>query len=474
VLTQLPNIVEHVALYLAAARLGFIVSPLSMLARQHDLAYAFELLRPRAVVTCARFKELDHAALAREVVRDAAVPVLAFGERSFDTRVARVSGSKGRAAGRIDPDDVYTICWTSGTEAAPKAVPRSQNQWLAIGHAHYEGAGIVKGERLLNPFPLVNMASLGGCFTSWLANGGTLVLHHPFDLRVFLAQIAQERIGYTVAPPAVLTMLLKDEALAGRADLSSLRAIGSGSAPLSEWMIRSYRDRYGIEVVNIFGSNEGVALVSGPADVPDPAHRARFFPRYGRADIPWAARISRMLETRVLDPSSGEEITEPGRPGELAVRGPTVFSGYIGPAELTKNAFTREGFYRTGDLFEIAGAAEEARFYRYIGRLRQVIVRGGAKISPEELDHLLAGHPELLEAAVVGYPDEILGERVCAVIVPKAGSAPTLDSICAYLQSQGTAVYKLPERVAFAERLPRNALGKVLRNELATLAQGAA
>lgn len=471
VVTQLPNVVEHVALYLAAARRGFIVSPLPMLARAHELRLAVGLTRPRAIVTCARFKQFDHLGLARDVARDSGVPVLALGD-ALESRLEAVRPfAEAETPPRVDPDDVYTICWTSGTEGLPKAVPRSQNQWLAIAHAHYEGAGIREGERLLNPFPLVNMAALGGCFTSWLLNGGTLVLHHPFDLRVFLTQIATERIGYTVAPPAILNMLLKDEALAKQADLSSLRGIGSGSAPLSEWMIRGYRERYGIDIVNLFGSNEGVSLVSGPADVPDPAHRALYFPRYGRREIEWNASVSGMIETRLLDPATGAEITSPGEPGELVVRGPTVFSGYLGPAELTSAAFTADGFYRTGDLFEIAG--EGARFYRFVGRLKQLIVRGGAKISPEELDHLLAGHPQLVEAATVGSPDEVLGERVCAVVVPKPGAAVTLETVCAFLTAQGTAVYKLPERLHVVERLPRNAMGKVLRGELATLVRAA-
>ena len=146
----------------------------------------------------------------------------------------------------VSADDIATICWTSGTEGMPKGVPRSHNHWLAISHAHFEGAGIRHGDILLNPFPLINMAALGGCFMSWLHAAGTLVLHHPLDLPVYLQQIARERPNYAIAPPAVLNMLLKDERLLAQTDLTSLRSIGSGSAPLDPLMIRGFRDRFEI------------------------------------------------------------------------------------------------------------------------------------------------------------------------------------------------------------------------------------
>ncbi|MCS6946756.1 MAG: fatty acid--CoA ligase family protein, partial [Steroidobacteraceae bacterium] len=404
------------------------------------------------------------------------VPLLVIGNAVPDGAMRLAPADARRdsgAVGRPDADDVYTVCWTSGTEGVPKAVPRSHNEWIAISWAHLEAAAIGPDDRLLNPFPLINMASIGGCFTSWLHAACTLHLHHPLDLTVFLQQIATERITYTVAPPAVLTMILKDERLAAAADLSSVRCIGSGSAPLSEWMIAEYRDRFGIEIVNLFGSNEGVSLVTGPQEAADPGQRARYFPRFGRPEFSWTARVAQMIETRLIDPSSGAEITVPGLPGELIVRGPTVFSGYIGPPEQTRAAFTEDGFYRTGDLFEIAGDGAEAKFYRYVGRAKQIIARGGMKISPDELDHLLAGHPGIVEAATVGVPDEIMGERVCVVVVPKPGVEVTLSSVAAHLEERGAARYKFPERLVIAERLPRNAMGKVVRGELAALARAA-
>jgi non-ribosomal peptide synthetase component E (peptide arylation enzyme) len=176
------------------------------------------------------------------------------------------------------------------------------------------------------------------------------------------------------------------------------------------------------------------------------------------------------METRIVDPETGEEILEPGRPGELLVRGATVFDGYFKAPELTAAAFTPDGFFRTGDLFEIAADEQGPRYYRFAGRYRQIIVRGGVKISPEELDDMLLGCPGLLEGAVVGYPDDVMGERVCAVVVPRPGAGITLEQIAAHFEARGAAVFKRPERLRVVTQLPRNPVGKVVRAELLRIA----
>jgi cyclohexanecarboxylate-CoA ligase len=256
-------------------------------------------------------------------------------------------------------------------------------------------------------------------------------------------------------------------------DLSCLRCIGSGSAPLPPVMIRGYAERYGIEIVNMFGSNEGVSLCCGAREAPEPEQRARLFPRFGRPELEWPQRIARMIETRVIDPDDGAEILAPGRQGELQIRGPTVFDGYVGAPELNATAFTPDGWFRTGDLFEI-DAAGDGRYYRFVGRLRTLIIRGGVKIAPDELDAVLAEHPDVAEGTAVGYPDPVLGERVCAVVVPKPGREVTVESLQKYFRERGLAVFKWPERVRAVERLPRNPVGKVVRAAVAELAASGA
>ncbi len=477
--TQLPNVVDYVAVYLAASRLGLVLSPVPMQYRRAELEPILRLTGARALLTVSRFKDAEPAAFA--VTLEPAVQVLVLGNEAPEgarplgvERQAGGGATHARAAAleqaaAVAADDVLTICWTSGTEGAPKGVPRSHNHWLAISWAHFEAAQLRDGDRLLNPFPLVNMAAIGGCLTSWLHAAGTLVLHHPFELPVYLQQVAAERPEYAIAPPAVLMLLLQNEALLGGVDLGCLRCIGSGSAPLAPAMIKAYRERHGIEIVNLFGSNEGVSLGSGPGEVPDPERRARYFPRFGRPEIAWPQRIARMIETRLVDPDEGNEILEAGRPGEMQIRGPTVFDGYLGNEAANAAAFTGDGWFRTGDLFEIAEPGDP-RFYRFVGRLKQLIVRGGMKISPDELDAVLAEHPAVAEAAAVGVPDEVLGERICAVAVLRPGKGLTLEELKQHFGARGLAKFKWPEQLRLVAQLPRNPVGKVIRAEVARLA----
>jgi acyl-CoA synthetase (AMP-forming)/AMP-acid ligase II len=490
-ITQLPNIAEYPAIYVAALRLGIVVSPVPMQFRRHELEQIVRLTGAKALLTIDQLKGTDHIGTALQLSKDLSsegitLAILSLrsattaetapaGASSFDAAplddlaLDQLQTAIGRAA--VDADDIATICWTSGTEGTPKGVPRSHNHWYAISFAHLRGAGIKPGEVLLNPFPLINMAALGGCFMSWMHNGGTLVLHHPLDLPTYLKQIAIERPQYAIAPPALLNMLLKNEALLATVDLSSLRCIGSGSAPLDPEMIAGYRDRFGIEICNNFGSNEGVSLISNAENASDPVHRARWFPRFGRDEIEWVPPPPVHIRTRIIEPDSGEEILATGKPGELQITGPTVFDGYFRAPQITAQSFTTDGWFRTGDLFELCGDGDDLRFYRFVGRLKQIIVRGGVKIAPEELDNLLSQMPTVLEGAVASYADPIMGERICAVVVPRPGAEVTLESICEQFKLAELAMFKFPERLRIVAQLPRNSVGKVLRGELTRIAE---
>lgn len=472
---QLPNIVDTVILALAASRIGLIISPVVMPYRRHELGYVVDAVRPRAIVTLSTFAGFDHAAMALDIAdgRDCQVLVLGgkapAGAVDFDARIAGADpayAARYHDAEPMRPAEVFTIFWTSGTEARPKGVPRDQNQWIVNGQMVAEAADIRDGEVLLNPFPLVNIGSFG-LVTPWLMKQGTLVLHHPFDLQLFLRQIVEERVNYTIAAPAILTALLKAPGLLDSMDLSSLRAIGSGSAPLSPFMIQGFAERYGIEVCNIYGSNEGASLFSDARSMPDHIERARYFPRMGVEGIDWPDSISNaMISTRLVDLETERDITEPGKPGELRFQGAATFGGYWENEETTANAFDAQGYYRTGDLFELAGDGPVPRFYRFVGRCKEIIVRGGVNISPAEIDDLLTAHPEIREAAVVGIPDDRLGERMCAAIVPDDGAEISLPAVAEWLEGQGLARFKLPEQMVTLGALPRNAMNKVSRREL--------
>lgn len=484
ILVQVPNCIEQFAIYLACARLGVVVTPAPVQYREHELGHIIRKTRACAAITFSQIGKGDsrYAAADMFVRLQAVYPslrcVLAWGDAvpagcmDLNASMAEPLGAAARArvdeaerSANVTANDVFTICWTSGTEATPKGVPRSHNEWLVIAPSIIEAGQLRPHSRLLNPFPLVNMAGISTAFATWLVLGGTVVQHQPFTLPVFLDQLRAEAIDYTVAPPPVLNTLLQNDALVEGIDFRRLSRIGSGSAPLSEWMVRTFRDRYGVEIINYFGSNEGAALSGNDVDIPDPALRAMYFPRAGVEGYHWHVSTARKIKTRLVDEVTGEEIREPGRPGELRFLGPTIFSAYYESPELTAHAFDDQGYYKTGDLFEIAGERKE--FYRYVGRSKDLVIRGGMNISSEELEALLSGHPRVREVAVVAVPDALMGEKVCACVVPTEGQRIELTDLVGFLRDEKhVAVYKLPEYLLTLPELPRNPVGKVLKRDL--------
>ena len=476
VATQLPNLVEGVMAFLACARMGAILSPVAMAYRGHELRQILSIVAPKAYLTVGAFHGYDHVALLLELkaegLTDSAVVSLGdapAGAHALERLMNAAPATPYATPADLDAAEALTICWTSGTEAMPKGVPRHHDHWVVNGEALVEAAGLRPGDTILNPFPLINIAAIGGMVMTWLLCQGRLVQHHPFDLPIFLAQMQDEAVAYTVAPPAVLNMLLQNETLLSAADLSRLRCLGSGSAPLSPWMVKGWQERHGVTVMNVFGSNEGTSLFSTGEAIPDPEQRARFFPRFGAEGVSWPALFPQKIRTRLVDPETEAEITAPGAEGELRIAGAMTFDGYFKAAELSRQAFDAQGFFRTGDLFEIAPEAG-GRYYRFVGRRKEIIIRGGLNISPAELDVLIESHPKVREAGCAAYPDERLGERVCAVVALRPDQELTLEELNAHLRESDIAVYKLPEKLRIIDALPRNALGKVVRRDLAGVA----
>lgn len=471
---QLPNCADLAVSYVALSSIGAIATPFPMQYREYELTQMCELAGATAFVGATEFQGTP---LDERLAALAALPsvhtVLTFGPRAVADHVdltAALAAPVDRAPldrleVDLDPNDAVTICWTSGTEATPKGVPRCANDWEPMGLTSVDAMGLTGQDVVLNPFPMVNMAGIGGMLVPWLLTGATLVLHHPFDARVFFGQIREEQVSYTVVPPALLVRAL-DLPFMTPEGMRSLRHIGSGSAPLPPPMIRAYRERFGIDIVNCFGSNEGLNLVGDPETVPDPEHRSHLFPRFGSPDHSWSNRGPRGYETRLVDPGSGAEIAEEGLPGELLVKGPGVIAGYL-PGTTSSDPFTEDGFYRSGDLFMyVADADGDLRYLQYVDRAKDMIVRGGMNISPAELETLLAGHEDVEEVAVVGVPDPALGERTRAVVVPRAGAEVTLSSLVDFLRERHIASYKLPESLLVVDELPRNPVGKVLKRSL--------
>lgn len=479
VIIQLPNVVESLITLFAASRIGATPSLLPMQGRAYEITHALELTDAKAVVTVSRFHNFDHMGMIKEIQQkhssleniiivgpDAPEGSLSFEYMLTDEAENNPQGSpESMKTEQSGPNEIFTLCWTSGTEAEPKGVPRTHNQWISIARVVVEGAELFPGAQIHGTFPVINMAGMGGLLIPWILTGGKFVLHHPFDLESFFSQIIKEDIYYTLMPPALLDTLAKSNKVEVLKQ-SNLSVVASGSVPLSPWMVKFFHDECNIGIVNFFASNEGVAMFSTPRIFPIPEERATYFPRFGgegvKFDMP--EKVTGGMKSRLVEPETGEVIDERGRVGELGFAGPTMFPGYWKRPGLTEKSFDQDGFYLSGDLFSIEGDNKEK--YLFHGRLKDLIIRGGFNISPDELEKIISGYPKIQEVGVVGYPDERLGQRVGVAVVPVKGEEVTLEMIRQYLEEKGVAKYKWPEKLLVKESLPRNPVQKVLRREI--------
>lgn len=460
IILQLPNTWELAMLYLAIARAGGLASPVPMQWRLKELEYIAKLTGARAVITVEEFKGFSHRALGEDLRARLSnlehiwmLPEI----REF----ARIQPDPAVLdAITVDANDIFTLCWTSGTEAEPKGCPLSHNNWLYQSHIGIKASDIRPGDVQFTAGPLVNMASIGTTYVPWLVLGGTYVLHHPFDPQLFMQQMITEKVNYTLLVPAVANLIAKHPQV-DYFDLSAVRSITLGSAPPSLFTIQEFKRRWGIEIGNIWGQNEGTAIISGSLDVPDIAMRVDHLPQFGKAGIRWATDVSG-LSTKIVDPETGQILTEVGAVGELAYKGPNVMAGYFRRPDLTAKAFDDEGYFYTGDLFQI----KDGNCIGFFDRKKDIIIRGGYNISAQEVENTLLAHPKIADVAAVGMPDDVLGERTCVYVVPKPEQEVSLEELKSFMKEQGVAVYKLPERLEIVDEIPRNPVGKILKSVL--------
>jgi len=306
------------------------------------------------------------------------------------------------------------------------------------------------------------MASVGTTYIPWLIVGGTFVLHHPFHPVIWMRQMIEEKVNYTLLVPALVNAIAKHP-LVDEFDLSAVRSITIGGAPPALWSAQEFERRWGMEIGNIWGMNEGPGIVSGALDAPNLERRIEGLPQYGKRGVTWKGKLfSEGTETKLVDPETGEEITEVGRVGELLYKGSNVISGYFRRPDLTEKAFDKQGFLRTEDLFRIM----EGNFISFVDRGKDIIIRGGLNISALEVESILLEHPKVLDAAAVPMPDEILGEKVCVYVVPREGEKVTLGELTSFMKEKSIAAYKLPQRLEITKEIPKDRAGKILKNIL--------
>ena len=432
-----------VALF-ATARLGAVFVPLNFRLTGPELEFVIgdagvhtllvgaehvevvEKIRPQ--LGCARYLGVEPVAAGWESV------------------TAAMADAQARPAPWVDPESVAAIIYTSGTTGNPKGAMLTHANFWAQNVNTVLVFDCVSTDVALNNAPLFHVGGLCVITLPILSAGGHLILQKAFDPLEQIRAIERHRVSVGFAVPAMLLFMSQHEAFE-TADLSSLRLIAVGGAPMPEPLLRLYNGR-GIPVHQGYGMTETTTMIAFLS----PDRSCDKLGSFGNPPI---------LTEFSLKDYSGNPIIEPRVKGEVCVRGANVMKGYWNRPDATAAVFDAEGWFHTGDV----GYVDEEGFLFLCDRLKDMVISGGENVYPAEVESVLFGHPAIAEIAVIGAPDPRWGERVVAVVALKPGASLSLEELRAWGGEQ-LARYKLPRELRLVEALPRNPTGKVLKNRL--------
>ncbi|MBO1901548.1 AMP-binding protein [Leucobacter weissii] len=447
VAVQLPNWWETVAVAFAAWGLGAVINLLTPIYRGRDLRVLFEMRAPGAVVVPAHYRGTDHAEMMRAVLADCGIDAAVIEVRGEGAGAGATPGTAPTAEDfevrPVSPDDVCMLMYTSGTTGRPKGVLHTSRSLLVEAASIAEVFGVSRGS-IFMPSPLTHVTGLlYGVLMPVLAESGVVLLDR-WDPEVALSLIEEHRCGMTVAATPFLRGLTDAYRAAERR--CSLRSFVCGGADIPPSLIAEAEQVLGTRISRTYGSTEFPTLCTVHPGSDPAVHAVTDGTPIGDAE----ARL-------VGGHREGA--------GELEVSGPEMFAGYLDPSD-NESAITPDGWFRTGDLARIDPGGN----LTIVGRVKDLIIRGGENISAKEVEDLLIQFPAVQDVAIVGFPDDVLGERVCAVVVSD-DDAFGLASLVGELRDSGVAMQKLPEALMRVDRLPRTASGKVQKFELRALVE---
>ncbi len=347
----------------------------------------------------------------------------------------------------VSPDDVALLAFTSGTTGSPKVVPLTHGELLASIRAAMQAWGWSSEDTLVHALPLFHQHGLSGVHASLVAGSSAAILS-SFEPEQLLRTIEQERATVLFGVPSIHQRLLEltPDALA---PMQQLRLVTSGSAPLPAELAQQFHETTGIEPLERYGLTESGLNLSNP---------------YSGERVPGTVGTPLPGVEVTLRSESGD-LAEPGASGEITLRGPQIFSGYLDDPEATADAFWPGGWFRTGDL----GRWAKHDRLMITGRLKELIITGGMNVVPQEVERVLERFPGVEAAAVAGIPSERWGEEVAAWVVYTDTPFEAEDLIA--FSREHLAAYKCPKRVYVLDDLPRNAMGKLSRSSLAETVQ---
>lgn len=460
VAVQLPNWWQFVVVALAANRIGAVVNPLMPIFRERELSYMLGFAEAKVLVVPKVFRGFDHAAMARALQKD--LPslrhvIVVYGddeaegadgfERQLLAGTARADPTP--ASPLLMPDAMAVLMFTSGTTGSPKGVMHSTNTLLACNRALAERFHLDADDVMLACSPLGHMTGYAAVMLLGIGLGSTVVLQDVWEGRRGVRIMADEGVTFTAASTPFLNDICETVA-AGAPPPSKLRNFLCGGAPIPPVLIDRAARELGLKVCSLWGMTESLAST---LTEPERAHEK-----------------SSTTDGRPLDGVGICVVDTDGKPlpvgqtGRLLVRGAQMFMGYYKRPDI--QAFDTEGWFDTGDL----AYADAEGYIRINGRTKDVLIRGGENVPVVEIEALLFKHPAVTGAALVGYPDERLGERGCAFVVLRPGTSLTLAEVQAWMVENKVAKQYWPERVEVLAELPRTPSGKVQKFKLRELA----
>ena len=453
VLVQIPNWHEYVVTFFALQKIGAI--PVLLIAR-HGLAeilHVASLTAPIAWIGPERYRSTEYLPMLKQVmerngslhhlisVRGASDAAFRPLESLIGPGAPSAEDLEALAGRRPDPMEVSMILLTGGTTGLPKAVPRTHNDYITSVEYHSRAWEITSEDVVLTAAPVSHAQGMhtgvGGAFF----NFAKYVLTDSTDAEDICMVIEREKITAFPTVPALVQRIVSLPTLKEH-DLSSLKKIYAGGAPSTPELVRAVYEKIGCKFVNTLGAAEGLGSMTRLN-----ANIETVCTTVGQKDCPYS-------QYKVID-GYGRELP-PGREGELVAKGPNIFSGYFKSEEDNGKTFTSDGFFKTGDLAKIDASGTMT----ITGRIKETILRGGETISAVAIERMIAGHPAVEDAAVIGMPDPVLGERICAYVRLKEGAGLTLLELVAYLKDAGASVLQLPERLEIIDAIPLTKVGK--------------
>lgn len=437
-----PNCPEFGVLFHAVALAGGILTPINPAYTEREVhhqlvdAGATRLITVDGILDVARAAAEDTSVTAIHLLGEAADGI---------PSIAELCGSRLAGQVPVDLDDVVVLPYSSGTTGMAKGVMLTHRNLVSNLVQAQAGIGLADSESFIAVLPFFHIYGMQVVLNLGLANGATIVTLPRFDLERFLSLQQRHRLTRAFVAPPIVVALAKHP-LVAEYDLSALRSVSSGAAPLAAELALEAGARIGCEVVQGFGMTE-----LSPASHATPP--GGFVPGSVGIALPGT-------ELRIVDPGTGSDLGV-GADGEILIRGPQVMKGYLNNPEATADTMDADGWLRTGDI----GHVDENGHLFVVDRLKELIKYKGFQVPPAELEALLLTHPDVADAAVIGAPDDEAGEVPTGFVVRKDGATASEQDICLFVADK-VAHYKQIRQLTFVDVIPKSASGKILRRVL--------